>query len=259
MNDCIAQCGIRHVLTSRRVMERFNLKLDAELVYLEDCLGQITLGDKLRAAAAAWLAPVAWLERRLGLTKFGDDDLLTVIFTSGSTGRPKGVMLTQRNVGSNVAAVDEIIRLGEDDVLLGILPILSLLRLYGHAVDRADVAAQGNLPLQSAGSPRGGQTLPQIRRDDHDRHAHLRAVVPAALRTGGFRHNSTLSSPGPKSSRPKWPTLSRNVSASGRWKAMAPPNCRRWSRPTFRPAAPAASDEGNQGRAPSAGPCPASP
>ena len=29
-------------------MERFNLKLDAEVVYLEDCLGQITLGDKLR-------------------------------------------------------------------------------------------------------------------------------------------------------------------------------------------------------------------
>ena len=36
MNDCIGQCGIRHVLTSRRVMERFDLKLDAELVYLED-------------------------------------------------------------------------------------------------------------------------------------------------------------------------------------------------------------------------------
>ena len=48
MNDCIAQCGIRHVLTSRRVMERFDLKLDAELVYLEDFLDKITLADKLR-------------------------------------------------------------------------------------------------------------------------------------------------------------------------------------------------------------------
>ena len=47
MNDCIAQCGIRHVLTSRRVMERFNLKLDAKLLYLEDFLGKITLADKL--------------------------------------------------------------------------------------------------------------------------------------------------------------------------------------------------------------------
>ena len=48
INDCIAQCGIRHVLTSRRVMERFNLKLNAKVVYLEDFLGKITLGDKLR-------------------------------------------------------------------------------------------------------------------------------------------------------------------------------------------------------------------
>ena len=57
MNDCIAQCGIRHVLTSRRVMERFRpSKLDAELVYLEDFKDKVTLGDKLVAAAQAWLA-----------------------------------------------------------------------------------------------------------------------------------------------------------------------------------------------------------
>ena len=131
MNDCIAQCGIRHVLSSRRVMERLDLKLDAEIVYLDDFLGKITLGDKLAVAAATWLAPIAWLERRLGLTEVGDDDLLTIIFTSGSTGRPKGVMLTHRNVGSNVGAVDQLIRLAENDVLLGILPIF---HSFGYTV-----------------------------------------------------------------------------------------------------------------------------
>jgi acyl-[acyl-carrier-protein]-phospholipid O-acyltransferase / long-chain-fatty-acid--[acyl-carrier-protein] ligase len=123
INDCIQQCGICHVITSHRVMARFNLTLNAELVYLEDFASKITLTDKLLAAATAWLAPIGWLERRLGLTKIGPDDLLTVIFTSGSTGRPKGVMLTHQNVGSNVGAVDEIIRLADDDVLLGILPL----------------------------------------------------------------------------------------------------------------------------------------
>jgi acyl-[acyl-carrier-protein]-phospholipid O-acyltransferase / long-chain-fatty-acid--[acyl-carrier-protein] ligase len=123
INDCLAQCGVRHVLTSRRAMERFQLDLNAELVYLEDFQAQTGLTDKLAAAAAAWLAPIWWLERRLGLTEVRDDDLLTIIFTSGSTGRPKGVMLTQRNVGSNVAAVDWLIRLSPDDVLLGVLPI----------------------------------------------------------------------------------------------------------------------------------------
>jgi len=122
-NDCIAQCGIRHVLTSRRMIERFNLKLNAEIVYLENFKDKATLADKLAAAATTWLMPVRCLERRLGLTKLQEDDLLTIIFTSGSTGRPKGVMLTHRNVGSNIWAVDQILRLSDDDVLLGILPI----------------------------------------------------------------------------------------------------------------------------------------
>jgi acyl-[acyl-carrier-protein]-phospholipid O-acyltransferase / long-chain-fatty-acid--[acyl-carrier-protein] ligase len=123
MDDCVAQCGIRHVLTSHRVVERLGLKLQARMVYLEDLLAQSTWTDKLRAAAAAWFAPIPWLERRLRLTEVRDDDLMTVIFTSGSTGRPKGVMLTHRNIGSNVAGINTIIHLRESDVLLGILPL----------------------------------------------------------------------------------------------------------------------------------------
>ena len=57
-NDCIAQCGIRHVLTSRRMIERFNLKLNAELVYLEDFKDKATLADKLAWVAMA-LAAIA--------------------------------------------------------------------------------------------------------------------------------------------------------------------------------------------------------
>ena len=113
-------------------MQRFDLlKPNANLIYLEDLLGKVTLGDKLRAAAAAWLAPLPWLERRLGLTEIGQDDLLTIIFTSGSTGRPKGVMLTHRNVGSNVGAIDAIIHLGPSDVLLGVLPFF---HSFGYTV-----------------------------------------------------------------------------------------------------------------------------
>ncbi len=169
INDCIAQCGIRHVLTSRRLMERFNLKLNTEIVYLEDFKDKATRADKLAAAAMAWLTPVGWLERRLGLTKLNEDDLLTIIFTSGSTGRPKGVMLTHRNVGSNIWAVDQILRLADDDVLLGILPIFHSFGYTSDDVDGADVAAEGRLPLQSLGGPRGRQALPPARRDDHDR------------------------------------------------------------------------------------------
>lgn len=124
MNLCIQHAGIRHVLTSRLVMRKLNMpKLDAEIVYIEDFRDKVSKLDKAIAAAMAYATPVWALERLLGLTKLKPDDVLTIIFTSGSTGEPKGVMLTHSNVGSNVDAIDQIVQLRHDDVLLGILPL----------------------------------------------------------------------------------------------------------------------------------------
>ena len=131
-NDCIRQCGIRHVLTSRRVTERFpDLKTDAEMVCLEDLRPQISAIDKLLGGMAAWLVPVFLLERYLGLTRIDPDQLMTVIFTSGSTGRPKGVMLSYHNVGSNITSFDQVIDLRRSDVLLGVLPFF---HSFGYTV-----------------------------------------------------------------------------------------------------------------------------
>ncbi len=132
LNLCIARGKIRHVLTSRKVMERFeHLRPQADLVYLEDFKEKVTLGDKLAAAAQAWVEPVSILERRLGLAQIAPDDLMTIIFTSGSTGDPKGVMLSHRNIGRNVEDFDATIHLRRDDVLLGILP---LFHSFGYTV-----------------------------------------------------------------------------------------------------------------------------
>jgi acyl-[acyl-carrier-protein]-phospholipid O-acyltransferase/long-chain-fatty-acid--[acyl-carrier-protein] ligase len=131
LNQCIAMAGIRHVLTSRTVMEKLDLKLDAELVYLEDFRSQVTWRDKLSAALAAYLVPAHWLSFALGLHRVQADDLVTLIFTSGSTGMPKGVMLTEANIGSNVEAIEQVIHLQRDDVLLGILPFF---HSFGYTV-----------------------------------------------------------------------------------------------------------------------------
>ena len=131
LNECIAQAEIRHVLTSRRVVERFDLKMNAELVFLEDFKDQVRLSDKLIAAAAAYVLPVSLLERHLDLRQVKKDDVMTVIFTSGSTGEPKGVMLTHENVGSNVKAIDQVVQLRSDDTILGILPFF---HSFGYTV-----------------------------------------------------------------------------------------------------------------------------
>jgi len=131
MNSCIAQAGIRHVLTSRKVMEKLHLQLDAEPVYLEDFKDRVTAADKLAAAAQTWLLPVGVLERLLGLARVGPQDLLTVIFTSGSTGEPKGVMLSGGNVAADVEGFNSVLRLDRHDVLIGILPFF---HSFGYTV-----------------------------------------------------------------------------------------------------------------------------
>lgn len=122
MNACIHKAGIRHVLTTRKVLEKFDFDLDAEVVLLDDFKEKVTTTDKLAGIALAYATPLPILERLLGVHKMTGDDELTVIFTSGSTGVPKGVVLTNHNIGSNVAAIDQVVHLNRDDTLLGILP-----------------------------------------------------------------------------------------------------------------------------------------
>jgi len=131
LNACIRKAGIRHVLTSRKVIEKLDLDIDAEVVLLEDFKDKITLGDKLAGVIQAFLMPIPLLERMLGVHQLTGGDELTVIFTSGSTGDPKGVVLTNHNVGSNVEAIDHVIHLRRSDTILGILPFF---HSFGYTV-----------------------------------------------------------------------------------------------------------------------------
>ncbi|REK31418.1 MAG: MFS transporter [Planctomycetota bacterium] len=123
---CIEQCGIRHVLTSRKFVEKLrergDFPIDVEVVYLEDFADAATVADKLAAVMGAYVTPISLLVRQLGVADLDPDEVFTIIFTSGSTGDPKGVQLTLRNIASNVIAVDEAVHLRHDDVFLGVLP-----------------------------------------------------------------------------------------------------------------------------------------
>ncbi len=123
LNYCIETAGIKHVITSRKFIERFpGIELNADLLILEDVAKKITTGDKLLAWIESKL-PVSLLERLLGLTTLSPNDLLTIIFTSGSTGKPKGAMLTHANVAANVEDFRNRLQVGREDRLLGILPL----------------------------------------------------------------------------------------------------------------------------------------
>jgi len=138
LNECIKLAGIKHIITSRRFMEKMSFNLNAELVYLEDFKDAVTLVDKLACAAAAKFMPASMLDSMLGLTQRKEDDPLTVIFTSGSTGVPKGVILTYGNINHNVSAIDKAVGLRDDDVVMGILPFF---HSFGYTVTLWSVMA----------------------------------------------------------------------------------------------------------------------
>ena len=123
VDSAIDQCGIRYVLTSQKVLDKFKIRPKGTLLFLEGLRDQIGLGDKLWATAVGRLAPESalgwWLA---GLRSENLDATATVMFTSGSTADPKGVVLTHRNILSNIHQVSRHIELLPNEVMLGILP-----------------------------------------------------------------------------------------------------------------------------------------
>ncbi len=131
VDSSIAQCGIKHIITTPKILDKIGYKPEGELILLEDLAKSVTTIAKLRAAALARFAPLSLLTAlRPG---FGPmlDKPATVIFTSGSTGDPKGVVLSHANVLNNVRQMDHQLNLSPDEVLVGILPFF---HSFGYTV-----------------------------------------------------------------------------------------------------------------------------
>jgi acyl-[acyl-carrier-protein]-phospholipid O-acyltransferase/long-chain-fatty-acid--[acyl-carrier-protein] ligase len=136
VRSAVAQCGIRHVLTSVQFLRNKPLDLgpDVQLTYLEDFRKHVTKVERIRAFLKVLLLPGFVLERWvLKLTGRGHrlDDLATIIFSSGSTGEPKGVMLSHGNIASNAKSMVQVVQLTQRDRLLAVLPFF---HSFGYTV-----------------------------------------------------------------------------------------------------------------------------
>ena len=126
LRSAIEQSELKTVLTSHAFLEKFPVELPDNVtkIWMEDVATSLRPLGKVYAFLLAVFAPKRWIERACGAKKKVQvDDLLTIIFSSGSTGEPKGVMLSHANVDSNVQGLTQVMQLGPEDRLLGILPL----------------------------------------------------------------------------------------------------------------------------------------
>ena len=183
VDSSVKQCGITHVLTSAKVLDKFKIVPKGTLILLEDIPKQVPAGDKLWAAAVAKLVPTKLLGAFVpGLRGDRLDAEATVIFTSGSTGDPKGVMLSHRNILSNAHQIEEQVHLQPDEVVLGILPFFHSFGFTVTIWTAHGTGQEGGLPLQSARCPDDRQALRPAQGDPAGRHALVHPVLLEELR-----------------------------------------------------------------------------
>ncbi len=227
LNQCIKKAKIKHVLTSRKVIEKLGLEIGSEVFFLEDLKDKLRLSDKLIGAALAYGCPAAILDRLLGLHNISLEEIQTIIFTSGSTGEPKGVMLTGHNINCNVEAMNKVVHLRRSDVILGILPFF---HSFGYTVT---LWGPLSLDIHAAYhfSPLDARQVGKLAKARARRYCFQ--PQPSCARISSAAKSKILkrwksSSPAPRNCQSRSAMRSRKSSVSGRLKVMAPPNFHRW-------------------------------
>jgi acyl-[acyl-carrier-protein]-phospholipid O-acyltransferase/long-chain-fatty-acid--[acyl-carrier-protein] ligase len=125
LRDCAQLAGLKHIVTSRRFLEKTKLDLrplvaaGIYLIYLED----VRAGIPGRRIVTAFLRNVLRPGARSRAANLPPETSAAILFTSGSEGIPKGVELTHRNLLANIRQAAAVIDLADDDRFFNAMPI----------------------------------------------------------------------------------------------------------------------------------------
>ncbi len=124
MLACAQLAGLKHIVTSRKFLERAKLKEEPfaeagiKLLYLEDLRARINIAQKLGSLLCISIHPQSVIHNPQTAS-----DTAVILFTSGSEGVPKGVELTHRNILANIRQMLGVTDLMDTDRLFNCLPL----------------------------------------------------------------------------------------------------------------------------------------
>ncbi len=133
VSSAIEQCHIQRILTSKVFVKKAKLPDREEYVYLEDLFKTIKVSDKICALIAALTISADRSKKKLFPNLSSSiENTITVLFSSGSTGIPKGIELSHKNILSNLSAIADVLKINDDDIIIGYLPFFHAFGFCGH-------------------------------------------------------------------------------------------------------------------------------
>ena len=180
MNKCIAKAGIRHVLTSKKVMDKLGMKINAEVILLEDFKDKVTKADKLAGVAMAYATPVVAARSHAGPApderrRRADGHLHLRLHRRAEGGRAHAPQHRLERRSHRPGRPPPPRRHGARH-----RAVLPLAWLHGHAVDDPGARRAVRLSLLAARGAAGRQARQEVGRHRAARDADVPAELPAA-------------------------------------------------------------------------------
>lgn len=117
----VHQTKMQHIITSKSLIKKLTITKMDEMIFIENMPLDITKKQKWRAIISLYVTPLRHLCKRYGHLLEPDAPQF-VQFSRGTSGESHGIILSNRNILANIVGLSQILHLGANDRIAGVLP-----------------------------------------------------------------------------------------------------------------------------------------